>query len=430
MATTTFGADGASWGLGSTGIPAKLTLFTLWTAQTGGSLVTTAGTAGSVTTDANGVFPLFTDTAGHLELWADGGAGRYKLYCDLTSLISGGTGGSGFLFVDTAQTANFTASANLGYHIDLTSGSVQLTLPSDPADGTQVYGEISAFGAGHTFTVIHGSGDTIENAGTPSRSLGVGQSIWMQFDQSTRIWTELPDRTPLSLVWAAAATLTNKRVTKRVLSPAFNAHPTYDTDNCDVLYLAITGNITDMSVNATGTPVDQDPLLVKILDDGTSRTLNWGANFAGSNVPLPTATQPNVELYCMFIWSAPDANWVLLSSSAPTTAISGVRITRRELHLSANSATPTIDTDNYDTVRITGQSANITSFTTNLTGTAQNPDTLWVSIEASGSITVAWGASFESSTISLPTAVGSGARIDLGLKWNPTTSKWRCVGVA
>lgn len=386
MATTTFGADGASWGLGSTGIPAKLTLFTLWTAQTGGSLVTTAGTAGSVTTDANGVFPLFTDTAGHLELWADGGAGRYKLYCDLTSLISGGAVGSVF-----GRTGTVAATSG-DYTVSQVTGAA-------PLNNAALTGTPSA----------------------PTRTLG---------DTSTGIATDAFVAAAITALLTATATLTNKRVTKRVLSPAFNAHPTYDTDNCDVLYLAITGNITDMSVNATGTPVDQDPLLVKILDDGTSRTLNWGANFAGSNVPLPTVTQPNVELFCMFIWSAADADWVLLSSSAPTTAISGVRITRRELHLSANSATPTIDTDNYDTVRITGQSANITSFTTNLTGTAQNPDTLWVSIEASGSITVAWGASFESSTISLPTAVGSGARIDLGLKWNPTTSKWRCVGVA
>jgi len=97
--------------------------------------------------------------------------------------------------------------------------------------------------------------------------------------------------------------------------------------------------------------------------------------------------------------------------------------------VSTNTATPAINTDNCDIAVITGQTVTITSFTTNLTGTPVNGQKLWISITSTASITD-WGASFESSTITLPTTLSSGVRKDVGFVWNVTTSKWRCVAVA
>jgi hypothetical protein len=95
-----------------------------------------------------------------------------------------------------------------------------------------------------------------------------------------------------------------------------------------------------------------------------------------------------------------------------------------------NSATPAINTDNYDTVVITGQILDITSMTSGLTGTPVNGQTLSISITGSaGTPTIAWGTSFESSTITLPTNFPT-ARIDVGFIWNVATSKWRCVSLA
>jgi len=97
----------------------------------------------------------------------------------------------------------------------------------------------------------------------------------------------------------------------------------------------------------------------------------------------------------------------------------------------SNSATPTIDTDNYDAYLITAQSTNITSFTTNLTGTPNSCDTLVIGITDSGSpVTISWGSSFESSTVTLPTTTVANKLLLTQLFWNSVTSKWRCVGVA
>jgi hypothetical protein len=112
------------------------------------------------------------------------------------------------------------------------------------------------------------------------------------------------------------------------------------------------------------------------------------------------------------------------------TTLTGLRITKRCLELSANSATPAIDTDNYDVVHITAQTAAITSFTSGLTGTPVDGDTLRVSITGTGAVGLTWGNSFESSTTTLPTTTVTTARLDVAFVWNTETSKWRCLAVS
>lgn len=97
-----------------------------------------------------------------------------------------------------------------------------------------------------------------------------------------------------------------------------------------------------------------------------------------------------------------------------------------------SSATPTINTDNFDMLRITAQAAAITSMTTNLTGTPEDGDTLIVSITDNGTArAITWGASFESSgTVTLPTTTVISTRLDVAFIWNATTSKWRIAGMS
>ena len=120
-----------------------------------------------------------------------------------------------------------------------------------------------------------------------------------------------------------------------------------------------------------------------------------------------------------------------LATLAGTETLTNKRVTRRVLGLSAGSATPSINTDNYDVVHITAQSAAITSFTTGLTGTPVDGDTLRISITDDGTArALTWGASFEGSTVALPTTTVVNTRLDVGLFWNTETTKWRCVAVA
>lgn len=119
---------------------------------------------------------------------------------------------------------------------------------------------------------------------------------------------------------------------------------------------------------------------------------------------------------------------VTVDTISATNTLTNKRITKRVLALSAGSATPAINTDSYDVVHITAQSAAITSFTTNLTGTPVDGDTLRISITDNGTArALTWGTSFEASTVALPTTTVISTRLDVGFFWNTETSKWRCV---
>jgi hypothetical protein len=113
-----------------------------------------------------------------------------------------------------------------------------------------------------------------------------------------------------------------------------------------------------------------------------------------------------------------------------TQTFTNKRVTPRVNASTANTATPSLNTDNFDAMVITGQTVAITSFTSGLTGTPTNGQKLLISITGTGAIAITWGASFESSTIILPTTTVSTNRLDVGFVWNVATTKWRCIGTA
>jgi hypothetical protein len=100
------------------------------------------------------------------------------------------------------------------------------------------------------------------------------------------------------------------------------------------------------------------------------------------------------------------------------------------LAYSSNGATPALNTDTYDMMVITGQTVNITSMSSGLTGTPTSGQKLIIAFTAgSGTPTITWGASFESSTATLPTTMST-TRKDVGFVWNAASTKWRCIAVA
>ena len=95
-----------------------------------------------------------------------------------------------------------------------------------------------------------------------------------------------------------------------------------------------------------------------------------------------------------------------------------------------SSATPTINTDNVEFYDLTAQAVDITSFTTNLSGSPVKGQKLWIAITGTAARAITWGTSFEASTIALPDTTVTTARLDVGFIWNDATSKWRCIGKA
>ena len=179
---------------------------------------------------------------------------------------------------------------------------------------------------------------------------------------------------------------------------------------------AITGN----AANVTGIVLGANGG-TGVANTGFTITVAGNVSHAGSFTQTFTATG-NTSL------TLPTTG--TLATLAGTETLTNKWIQPRVLASTANSGTPTLNTDNYDMMVITGQSATITNFSTNLTGTPVNGQKLWIAITGTGAIGITWGTSFESSTVTLPSTTVTTARLDVGFVWNVATSKWRCVATA
>ena len=93
--------------------------------------------------------------------------------------------------------------------------------------------------------------------------------------------------------------------------------------------------------------------------------------------------------------------------------------------VTAQSATPAIDTDVGNVFSITGLAQGITSMTTNLTGTPVQGQQIIVEITDNGTPhAIAWGAAFEATGIALPTGTVAGLILRTQFTWNTVASKW------
>lgn len=98
-----------------------------------------------------------------------------------------------------------------------------------------------------------------------------------------------------------------------------------------------------------------------------------------------------------------------------------------------SSATPSINVDITDIYKLTAQAVDITSFTTNLTGTPLDGNVLEIQITGTAARAITWGASFASSTVALPVTTVTTTTLTITLQYFTTSSfgnnKWICVNV-
>lgn len=113
-----------------------------------------------------------------------------------------------------------------------------------------------------------------------------------------------------------------------------------------------------------------------------------------------------------------------LASQDGTEVFTNKRITPRT-GTEASSATPTINTDNVDFYSITALAVNITSMTTNLSGTPTTGQKLRIDITGTAARGITWGASFSDGPVALPTTTVTTNTMKVLVEWDG--SIWRCM---
>ena len=122
---------------------------------------------------------------------------------------------------------------------------------------------------------------------------------------------------------------------------------------------------------------------------------------------------------------------VFTAETGSAVTLTNKRITKRVGNANAPGATPSMNTDNYDVFSFTGLGTAITSMTTNLTGSPVAGDTVVIELTDNGTGRgITWGASFASTTITLPTTTVASTLLTVGLRCSYANAAWLCVAVA
>lgn len=179
------------------------------------------------------------------------------------------------------------------------------------------------------------------------------------------------------------------------------------------------------TASRTYTFQDRDGTIADNTDLATKAALAWSISqaFSVSQLEVWNASDTTITRSSAGVIAV---EWVVVDTISATNTLTNKRITKRVTALSANSATPAINTDLYDVCHITAQTATITWFT--MTGTPVDGDTLRISITGTASVPFTLGSSFEASGwVPLSTTTSWTVRFDMWFFWNTETSKWRQV---
>ena len=173
---------------------------------------------------------------------------------------------------------------------------------------------------------------------------------------------------------------------------------------------------------------DRDGTIADNTDLATKAALAWSISqaFSVSQLEVGNASDTSITRSSAGVIAV---EWVVVDTISGANTLTNKRITKRVTSLSANSATPAINTDLYDVCHITAQTATITGFT--MTGTPVDWDTLRISITGTATVPFTLGSSFEASGwVPLSTTTTGTARLDMWFFWNTETSKWRQVAAS
>ncbi len=192
------------------------------------------------------------------------------------------------------------------------------------------------------------------------------------------------------------------------------------------LYLA-----TGATVNfANGNVVLTHSSAILTVSTGDLRVTTAGTNAASVVTVGGTQTLTGKTLTAPVISTISNTGTLTLPTStdtlvgrATTDTLTNKRITKRT-GTTTSSATPTINTDNVDEYYLTAQAADITSFTTNLSGTPTLGQTLFISVIGTAARAITWGASFANGPVALPTTTVTTTQLSTLFKWDG--SIWRC----
>ena len=187
------------------------------------------------------------------------------------------------ILVGHAQTGVHTAASTIA------SGEVELATTAETTTGTAATLAVTPDGL-HDMTSLAGA-------------------TWFldEDDMATDSATKVPSQQSVKAhVASGTVTMTNKRITPRVVTATDDATAAIDCDVTDQYQLTAVANATEFTV--TGTPTNGQKLIIRLKDAGAGKALTW-TGFTAVGVTLPTTTVANKTHYIGCIYNSAAVAW-------------------------------------------------------------------------------------------------------------------------
>ena len=250
---------------------------------------------------------------GYVTTASNGGAGRmyvkvqngYELD-ELHNVQAQSPADKDTLYYDYATSLWKTAQISnvLGYTPESTSNKSS----SYTASSTTTYANTKALVDG-----LATKQDTITGGATTITSSNLTASRALASDASGKVAVSTVTSTELGYVSGVTSSIQTQIGTKQDRTPNVQSvsgavgsvTPTSTNDIVVVTGLSATLTIN----NPTGTWVEGEPLIIRIRDNGTGRTLNFGVGYRGVGLTLPTTTVANKTIYLGIIYNSAESFW-------------------------------------------------------------------------------------------------------------------------
>jgi hypothetical protein len=200
-----------------------------------------------------------------------------------------------------ATTRNITAPARSKVYVVINAGTGSIVLRgAGPTTGITIESSERCLAAwnGSDFVKVASTGGLAANSFVLSNAQG-------QVDTSA-VQKAIPSGVVLGTT--DTQTLTNKRINPRVSTAASTATLTPDIASFDQVNL--TAQAEALTIAApTGTPVDSNRLIIRLLDNGTSRAITWNGTYRAVGIVLPANTVVGKTTYVGCLYNAFNSCW-------------------------------------------------------------------------------------------------------------------------
>ena len=164
----------------------------------------------------------------------------------------------------------------------------------------------------HGATILKTTGSyTISGSDTFTGALVAGSGILKAINNTSGSGVStFPTSTGTLATLALTETLTNKRITPRVVTATDDATAVIDCDITDQYQLTAVANATEFTV--TGTPTAGQKLIIRVKDAGVSKNLTF-TGFTAIGCTIPTATTAGKTTYVGAIYDATTPTWSVVA---------------------------------------------------------------------------------------------------------------------